>query len=328
MGASKCVIPLNVQFELTYNCNNRCVFCYNSEMTNTYKEINTQEAILIIRDLASCGILSINFNGGEPLMRDDFFEIVKVADECGLDIHMNTNANLINEANIKNIAKYFPAVCTTILAPDAYTHDKLSGRKGAFQAAKRGIQLLQENSVYVAVNIMLSRLNIDEIYDTYDFLRSLDVRSVLITRYVPCKNNIKGLSITDQQFLDAIQKIYDYNVAHQCFDRIAFPQPFKLCHVSGKLQKQIADSNIACTIGLCTASISPNGDLTPCNLVKTPVLGNLLNEHINELWKRFDGETYFGKEHLESKCSTCTLLPSCGGGCKGYNDALKKGEFL
>lgn len=327
MAVIKCGTPLNVQFEVTYNCNNRCIFCYNYKTTNDYNDLDTQEAISVIEDLAYSGVLSVNFNGGEPLMRKDYFDIVQVAERCGLDIHMNTNANLVDSLNARMIARYFPAVCTTILSADQKIHNKLSGRIGALSDAERGIKLLQNNSVYVAVNIMLSQLNIEGIEQTYEYLRTLNIRSVLVTRYVPCEMNAIGLEISDQQFLDAVAKLYQYNEQYHCFDRIAFPQPYKLCHASELLREKIAYNNIACNIGLCTASISPNGDLAPCNLVKNPVLGNLKKEKFQVLWDRFEGTHFFCNEHLDDKCINCKSLASCGGGCKGYNDALKKGRL-
>lgn len=326
MAVIKCAIPLNVQFEVTYRCNNRCVFCYNSKNVSKCDELTTQEAIRIVKSLASCGVLSVNFNGGEPLIRDDYFEIVRVADNCRLDIHMNTNANMIDRFNAKMISKYFPAVCTTILSSDAKVHDELSGRQNALADAERGIKYLQEQFVYVAVNIMLSGKNIDSIELTYDFLRLMKIRSVLLTRYIPCENNIPGLEITDQQFLEAVSKLYAYNDKYQCFDRIAFPQPFKPCNATRGLKDKIAASNIACNVGLCTVSISPNGDVTPCNLVKIPVLGNLKTEGFSEIWKNFNGEEMFCKEHLGTNCIECNYLSRCGGGCKGYNDALCRRE--
>lgn len=326
MSVIKCNIPLNVQYEITYNCNNRCVFCYNKKQNLPYTEMNTQEAIRVIENVASCGVMSLNFNGGEPLTRDDFFDIVSVASDRGLDIHMNTNASLVDDLNAKMISKFFPAICTTVLDSNDINHDGLSGRNGALRDAICGIRNLQKHDVYVAVNIMLSRRNIDNIKETYSFLHSLGIKSVLITRYVPCENYELGLDISDTQFLQVIDIIREYNYVHGCFDRIAFPQPYKLCNTTGALRTFIKDCNIPCNIGLCTASISPNGDFTPCNLVKKPVLGNLLTESLEELWSRFEGEEYFCNQHLEKECVTCSDLQNCGGGCKGYNDVVKKGR--
>lgn len=324
MGVVKCSIPLNVQFEITYGCNNNCIFCYNADSLKENTELDTQEAISIIKDMASCGVMSVNFNGGEPLSRSDFFDVVSVADKMGLDIHMNTNAGLVDSFTARQVARYFQSICTTILSGDSDIHDKLSGRKGAFADALTGIRNLQAQSVYVAANVMLSRVNLPVMEETFDLMRDCGIRSVLITRYVPCGFNDDCLHISDKQFLNAVSCLYQYNDQYKCFDRIAFPQPFKLCHVSGDLHKKIAESNIACNIGLCTASISPNGDLTPCNLVKEPVLGNLRYYSFKELWSGFEGGEYCQNEHLGEKCFACLEIMNCGGGCKGYNDAIRK----
>lgn len=324
MGIIKCSIPLNVQFEITYGCNNNCIFCYNADSLKEKAELDTREAISIIKDMASCGVLSVNFNGGEPLSRKDYFDIIAEADRTGMDIHMNTNSSLIDVFTARMVAKYFQSVCTTVLSGSAEKHDRLSGRKGAFKEALRGIRNLQDQSVYVAVNVMLSKMNLSELEETFGLMRDYNIRSVLITRYVPCGSNDGELHISDEEFLDAVSCLYRYNDQYRCFDRIAFPQPFKLCHVSGELHSKVAESNIACNIGLCTASISPNGDLTPCNLVKEPVLGNLRESSFKALWSGFKGEKYCLNEHLAKKCISCPDITNCGGGCKGYNDAMRK----
>ncbi len=324
MGMIKCSIPLNVQLEITYGCNNHCIFCYNSKLLQKEAELDTQEAISVIREMASCGVLSVNFNGGEPLSREDYFDIVEEADRQGLDIHMNTNASLVDVFTARMVAKFFPSVCATILSGREEVHDLLSGRKGAFADALAGIHNLQDQSVYVAANIMLSKRNLSDAEETFGLIRNCGIRSVLVTRYVPCGGNDGILHISDQEFLDAVSSLYAYNDRYKCFDRIAFPQPFKLCHAPKELCGKIAESNIACNIGLCTASISPNGDLTPCNLVKEPVLGNLRKASFFSLWSKFEGSKFCMEQHLTQKCVSCPQIMNCGGGCKGYNDAIRK----
>lgn len=324
MSVIKCSVPLSVQFEITYGCNNNCIFCYNSDTLKQKAQLNTKEVISVIKDLDSSGVLSINFNGGEPLTRDDYFDIVAEADKLGMDIHMNTNASLIDTFTARIVAKYFQSICTTILSGNSKVHDMLSGRRGAFEDAMAGIRNLQEHSVYVAANVMLSKKNLADLNVTFNLIRDLRIHSLLLTRYVPCGMNDWNLHISDKEFLDSVELLFTYNDKHQCFNRIAFPQPFKLCNVSGKLYKKVLESNIACNIGLCTTSISPNGDLTPCNLVKEPVLGNLKKESFMELWSRFEGTQFFLENHLMKKCISCPDIENCGGGCKGFNDAVRK----
>ena len=319
----KSSIPLSVQFELTYRCNNRCIFCYNGETNRKLRPVDTAQAKRILEDLASSGVLSVNFNGGEPLTRSDFFELASYAKSLGLDIHLNSNVTLVrNQETAEKIAVFFPAICTSLLSADPALHDHLSGREGAFDEVIQGIKLLQQAGVYVAVNIMLSRKNASGLRQTLELLRHLGIKTVLITRYVACECGQSGLHIEDASFFEQLRMVATYQQEHQCFARIALPQPVQLCRVPGDMRKIIQKWNIPCNIGLCTASVGCTGKLSPCNLVKEPCLGNLLTESLKNLWNRFDGCSFFAGKHLLKDCSDCGYLLECGGGCMGYNNGL------
>ncbi len=323
----QCVSPLNLQFELTYKCNNRCVFCYNDSYDFSdcppRNEISTENAKRVIQNAKDSGVMSLNFNGGEPLCRTDFFEIATYAKECGLDIHLNTNASLVTEEKAKKISELFPSICTTILSGDERIHDALSGRSGAFFDAVRGIKLLQKHSVYVAVNLMLCGKNFENIELAFDLLRTLNVRTLLVTRYVPNSPNETDLPISDNDFFCAIRVLNDYQNKYECFDRIALPQPIKLCTVPADIFQVIYEWNIPCNIGLCTASVNAYGDVTPCNLIKEPILGSAITASLTDIWSSFDGESYCKTHHLMEQCLGCDSIEVCGGGCKGYNSALE-----
>lgn len=317
-------MPINMQFEVTYKCNNNCIFCYNDKQIKKDNELDTVQAKKILDDLCSNGVMSINFNGGEPLVRSDFLELAEYASILGLDIHLNTNASLIDDDYAKKLSCYFASVCTTLLSGDAHIHDELSGREGAFCDAINGIRALQANDIYVAVNVMMCNKNHISFINTLNLLRELSIRTLLITRYVPDDSQDSGLAISDSDFFNALRIAYEFNVTNHCFDRISLPQPIKLCSVPDDLKPLISEWNIPCNIGLCTASVNAYGFLTPCNLVKDPVLGDLKCESIKTIWKTFDGLRYCQESHLLPKCIKCTELECCGGGCKGYNMSTKE----
>lgn len=318
----QCESPLNIQFEVTYRCDNRCVFCYNKGFNAQAKELGTEAAKKVIRNVKDSGILSLNFNGGEPLMRSDFFDIAAYAKSLGLDIHLNTNASLIDDVCAEKLATLFPAVCTTILSDSSIIHDKLSGRSGALYDAMGGIKRLQEHGVYVTVNLMVCDWNADDTETTFEFILENQIKTLLVTRYVPNVVSQNRLHISDERFFEVIRRLTSYQKVHHNFERIALPQPIRLCSAPADLVNVISEWNIPCNIGLCTASIDAYGEVTPCNLVKKPVLGNALDDSLSDIWKRFDGEAYCREEHLSSNCCSCEYLSRCGGGCKGFRSAL------
>lgn len=286
--------------------------------------MSTEGAKRILHNLVANGVLGVNFNGGEPLIRDDFFELAAYAKNLGLDIHLNTNATLVCDKTIaKKIATLFPAVCTSILSFDSALHDRLCGREGAFQETIEGIQRLQAEGVYVAVNTMLCKENAAVLPDILELLRTLGIQTVLVTRFVSCGGSDRTLHMEDDLFFEKLRLLSDFQRTHVCFARISLPQPIPLCQVPADLVEDVRRWNIPCNVGLCTASVSCTGALTPCNLVKEPVLGNLLTNDLSTLWTSFDGKTFCEEQHLLPVCLSCQDLASCGGGCKGYNDGIK-----
>lgn len=286
--------------------------------------MSTDGAKRILRNLVANGVLGVNFNGGEPLARGDFFELADYARELGLGIHLNTNATLVrDETTAKKIAALFPAVCASVLSSDPSLHDRLSGREGAYWETIRGIRLLQAEGVYVAVNVMLCKENSVGLPDTLELLRTLGVQTILVTRFVSCGGSDRSLHMEDALFFKQLKLLSNFQRTHACFARVSLPQPIPLCRVPADLVEDVRSWNIACNIGLCTASISCAGELMPCNLVKEPCLGNLLTEELSELWASFDGKAFCETQHLLPGCTACPDIANCGGGCKGYNDGMQ-----
>jgi len=320
---SKCRSPISVQFEITYRCNNKCQFCYNHISTKANCELDTQTTKLVLDQIWNAEIFSVNFNGGEPLLRNDFFQITEYANQLGLNLHLNTNANLIGALEAKHISMYFPSICTSILSFNESIHDSLSGRKGAFQDMLNGIHYLKSYGVYLAANVMVCNSNHIDFEKTLKFLHSESIETLLITRLIPSESNYNRLHISTENFIDVLRKTKTYQDKYNHFKRIGLPQPIPICDLPDDLKSTVQSWNIPCTVGLCTLSISPDGLMHPCTLVDTPVLGDASKGKLYSSWKNFNGNRFFEKNHLQSRCLDCNLLSQCGGGCMGYNNAMK-----
>ena len=75
--ALKLSIPLSVQLDLTYRCNERCVHCYLDH--DDHGEMTTAEIKELLDQMAEAGVFYLTISGGEILMRRDFFEILEHA---------------------------------------------------------------------------------------------------------------------------------------------------------------------------------------------------------------------------------------------------------
>src|ERR1700677_5379230 len=94
--AQKLNIPMSVQLDLTYRCNERCVHCYLDH--DDHGEMTTVEIKHLLREMSEAGVFILTFSGGEIFLRKDFFEILEYARALTFCIKLKTNAVLIREA--------------------------------------------------------------------------------------------------------------------------------------------------------------------------------------------------------------------------------------
>lgn len=86
--------PNEVNIELLNKCNLDCDFCFNSKNDEVLEK---SKVFKVINQIDEAGWKAIRFTGGEPLLREDLFEIVKYAKEKGLHVILNTNGLLIKD---------------------------------------------------------------------------------------------------------------------------------------------------------------------------------------------------------------------------------------
>jgi len=103
--------PWSCQWELTCRCNLRCVMCYTDCFNRPDKiqdELPTNEIIRIMDELAEAGCLELCLTGGEPLARQDFFEIYAHAKQKGFLVTIFTNGTLITDVIADRLAALPP----------------------------------------------------------------------------------------------------------------------------------------------------------------------------------------------------------------------------
>ena len=93
--ALKLNIPLSVQLDLTYRCNERCVHCYLDH--DDHGEMTTSEIKHLLDEMADAGVFILTLSGGEIFLRKDFFDLLEHARRLMFCVKLKTNAVLIRE---------------------------------------------------------------------------------------------------------------------------------------------------------------------------------------------------------------------------------------
>ncbi len=153
-----------VVWNCTRKCNLHCVHCYSSAGDKDPAEVlNTEQAKSFIRDLADFGVPVILFSGGEPLLREDIFELANFAREQGIRTVLSTNGTLISKEVAKKIRNVGFAEVGISLDGIGTNNDKFRGKSGAYEKALRGIRNCVMLGLRVSLRLTITRFNHKEL---------------------------------------------------------------------------------------------------------------------------------------------------------------------
>ena len=144
---------ISLDIELTERCNNACSHCYinrpQEDEAARRAELPAAGIRKVLEQAASLGCLSVRFTGGEPLLREDFDEIYLAARRLGIKVTISTNATRITSSLADLLARVPPLLPLeiTLYGSTAAAYEAVSGRRGSFDAAVRGVAALKERGV-------------------------------------------------------------------------------------------------------------------------------------------------------------------------------------
>ena len=318
--------PIVIYWEITSQCNLKCIHCYNNSSPKLLKrELDTKEIKKIINQLAKQKVFWLAITGGEALFKKDIFEILKYAHSKKICTMLSTNGTILtNEKAQKIKAAGVSSVQVSIDGIESM-HDEFRGQKGAFEKAVNAVKLLVKHKIPdVTISSVATKLNFNEIPKIIDLAVKINASRYRIITLMPAgraKNNIAKLWLTTKDKLELKELLQKKSAEYN--GKIVISQEegsFNLLNES--FSKNPVPLGCAAARSIC--KISPNGDVYPCSYFtdKQTVAGNLRKKRFEKIWKT---ATIFKKlrtiKHIKGECAKCKKLKYCGGGCRAaaYN---------
>jgi radical SAM protein with 4Fe4S-binding SPASM domain len=306
-------IPLVVSWNLTRKCNLKCSHCYiNASQTELKDELNTEESKRLIDQIAEVSRPLLILSGGEPLLRDDVFELIRYGTQKGLRMGLGSNGCLIDE----NVAKKLKdaGIKTVSISLDSSVeaqHDDFRGVHGSWSKAVRALKLLRENGILVQANTTLTQQNYGQIDDIMTLTEQIGVENFHLFFLVPTGRGAKIADISPAMYEDMITGTFAKTHKHTLNVRPSCaPQFMRIAKGMGLDMRQWIRG---CIAGMYYCRIYPNGDVTPCPYLPVK-LGNIREKSFKEIW--FASPVFKALRNpdcLEGKCGECEHKIICGG---------------
>ncbi|MCG2813375.1 MAG: radical SAM protein, partial [Thermodesulfovibrionales bacterium] len=180
--------PKWIAWEITRRCNLRCVHCRSSSELEVkgHPDFPTSEAFRIINDIVSYAKPVVVLSGGEPLVRDDVFEIARYGTEKGLRMCLATNGTLVTDESCEKIkSSGIKIVSLSIDGSDEAVHDDFRKQKGAFAGAINAARLFKKHGIEFIINSSFTKRNQEEIPKVYKLAKELGATAWYMFMIVP-----------------------------------------------------------------------------------------------------------------------------------------------
>lgn len=296
-----------LQIESTLRCSQGCVYCYASSTPNSPENLSSEDIKQILIDASEIEVRCIDWLGGDPLVRSDWYELMDFAQSLGLVNNIWTSGlPLANQTIAKRAVDVtknggFISVHLDSLNPAIYqkvhqrrVHENikaiLSGLNNVINWGK------STDEVWNCITLTKTVAE-NDVYNTMEwFWKEKGIRTVL-TLYNPVASTAIGLDLEPSQ--EMIQKAYRGR------DELLYEdESFSSMDVS----------KFYCGSMIC---ITNDGYYTPCSVIRTTKFGHYKELSLKELQKENPGDILMMKlrnpQNLPKPCIDCENNSVCFG---------------
>ncbi len=332
-----------VVWNCTRQCNLNCIHCYASaDNRRAPEEMDTAAGRAFICDLADFGVPVILFSGGEPLLRKDLFSLASLARSLGIRIALSTNGTLITEAVARKISDLGFAEVGISLDGVGASNDHFRGKKGAFEAALKGIRNCVALGLRVSLRLTISHFNYDEISAIFRLVEEEGIDRVCFYHlaYSGRGSNLRAEDINHTQTRSVIDTICRHTL--DLYQRGLRKEILTVSnHADGvylylKLRKEgspradkaleLLYTNGGNNSGIKIGAVDDLGNVHPDQFWWHYTLGNVRQRKFGEIWTDTSEPLLCGlrdrKRLLKGRCARCQYLELCNGNLRVRAEAV------
>jgi heme b synthase len=312
-----------------------CIHCRASAHDGAPEgELTLDQYKALLDNIASFSAPIIILTGGEPLLREDLFDIAAHGTGLGLRVAVSTNGTLITDDTVDRLKGAGVQTCSISLdGSNAEVHDDFRREKGAFDASVDGLQRLKEAGLKVQVNSSLTRRNMHELEPLFNLVRQLGADAWHVFMLVPTGRAEETGSdelITSGDYERILNQIYEWDRDQPMeIKPTCAPQYYRILRQRAKADGIPVDvehfglnaRTRGCLAGIGFGFVSYKGEVFPCGYY-TKMAGDVTQKSFKEIWEAAPlFKTLRNFKNYEGACGRCAFLKVCGG-CRARSYAL------
>lgn len=299
--------PVNVTWEISLQCNLRCVHCLSDAGRTSENELSHGECLRLMDQFTALKVFQVNIGGGEPFMRPDFLDLLDYCHKKGLVTCVSTNGTLVDRALAERLSG-LPMLYLQVSLDGATeeVNDAIRGR-GTFKKILHALDCLASKGVRFSINSVLTRTNFAQLETLRDMAGEYGAE-LRVSRFRPsgrgkeCKDSLGPTT-------DQLEAFAEWLEGH---DLVRTGDSF-FCLTSDNRREKGLDM---CGAAKMTCCVSPDGDVYPCAFLQEAPFhaGNIREKSFKDIWDNARVLHMFRNLDVKS-CLECYRFEICRGGC-------------
>ena len=289
MMLSKMAFPVTANLAITHKCQCQCIHCSADPFIDpSREELTVEEIKTVIDGSLDLGASLIILVGGEPLLREDLFELIEYVDKSKAIAMIFTNGLLLTDENVKKLAKAgLASLNISIDSSEPELHNEFRVVPKCYERAFEGAVRCREAGILTGISTYATSEGIKngnvekllKIAQTEGFCEVTIFDCIPSGRFL--KDTSKILTPDDRKQLIALAKKY-----HD------MDQPMGI----NAMALINSPKGVGCYGAQSQFYMTAYGDINPCDF--NPInFGNVRDMPIQAIWKKMVSHSDFSKRY-------------------------------
>jgi len=284
------VKPYKICWLITWRCNLACHYCEIGQANRKElkdQELSFEEIKRIIPEFKGLGVKFITFAGGEPLMYEDIFKVIRLCKAEGFIVGLVTNGTMITENIAKELAISGVDHIHISLDFPGVLQNEIRNNQNCFMRIDSAIKSLLKykhiGNYHIGIVSVVSGLNFDKLEEVFLYAKRYNLDSVALQPFFVNQMRNKDMA---EKFSIPLEKIPDLrekiNYLLSKYKKLMRTSTFYLHNIANYfLDPKVKGTT--CFGGGLTINILPDGTLGACYYLQSKEAGTLRDKKLSEI---------------------------------------------
>jgi len=317
--------PVLAVWEVTLRCDLSCRHCGSRAGRERPGELDTAEALDLVRQMADLGVREVTLIGGEAYLRPDWLQLVGAIRDAGMDCTMTTGGRGLTPERARAAAAAGIRSVSVSVDGGEVAHDRLRGVPGSYRSALAALANLREAGILIAANTQINRLSMPDLPALQETLIAAGIRGwqVMLTVAMGRAADWPEILMQPYELLDLFpmlarmkQRALEAGTPMWPGNNIGYFGPHE-----SLLRTEFPGGHMsACGAGCTTLGIEADGAIKGCPSLETIPWtgGNIRDASLRDIWERsaaLRSRRDWTPDELWGFCRTCYYADTCRAGC-------------